>query len=277
MTNKIKAAFFDIDGTLVSFETHQVPSSTKRAIEELRQNGVKVFIASGRHINSIDKLPDMPFDGFVLINGTLAMSCSPSGATAAQASSPTLQGREIIYRKPIPQEDVHSWLDFLGREQHSTVFVYEDGLMLNFLDDVMKKIMDLLDFPMPPQGDLHLLRDKPIYQLITTLSDEEEQRLMKLLPHCKTTRWHPLFTDIINKDASKGLGIRAVLDHYGWTRDEIMAFGDGGNDIEMLDMAGVAIAMGNASADVKSHADYITESVDNDGISKALKHFGLIG
>lgn len=273
---KIKAVFFDIDGTLVSFDNHQVPESSRLAIEEMRRNGIKVFIASGRHVQSIDKLPDMKFDGFVLINGTLAMSAPMMGATAEEMSSPTLPGREVIYRKAIPQEDVHSWLKLLKREPHSTVFVYEESLMLNFLDDTMAQIMDLLDFPMPVTGDLDSLRDEKIYQIITTFTDEEEADIMQHLPHCKTTRWHPLFTDIINQDASKGLGIQAVLDNYGWSHDEVMAFGDGGNDIEMLDLVGTGIAMGNASDAVKSHADYITDSLEEDGVAKALRHFGLI-
>jgi len=235
-----------------------------------------VFIASGRHIQSIDKLPDMTFDGFVLINGTLAMSAPENGASALEMSRPSLPGREIIYRMPIQQEDIHSWLELLEKESHSTVFVYENGLMLNFLDNTMAQIMELLDFPMPKTGDLRQLKDEKIYQIITTFTDEEEKEIMKHLPHCKTTRWHPLFTDIINQDASKGLGIQAVLDRYGWSREEVMAFGDGGNDIEMLDMVGTGIAMGNASDAVKAHADYVTESLEENGVANALRHFGLI-
>jgi len=272
----IKAAFFDIDGTLVSFQTHLVPLGTRRAVEELRRRGVKVFISSGRHVDSIDKLPGMVFDGFVLINGSLAMTCPPEGATAAQMSSSALSGRKVIYRKPIPQGDIHSWLDFLEKEPHSTIMVSEEGLMINFLDEDMKGIMELLDFPIPSFGNLGQLRDRSICQLITTFRDEEEQRIMKHLPHCKTTRWHPLFTDIINAEASKGLGVQAVLDYFGWQKEEVIAFGDGGNDLEMLDLVGTSVVMGNASDDVKTHADYVTDSVDCDGIAKALRHYNLI-
>lgn len=70
--------------------------------------------------------------------------------------------------------------------------------------------------------------------------------------------------------------IKAVLDHHRWTRDEVMAFGDGGNDIEMPDLVGTSVVMGNASDMVKTHADYITDTLENDGVAKALRHFGLI-
>ena len=66
------------------------------------------------------------------------------------------------------------------------------------------------------------------------------------------------------------------LDENGLKREEIMAFGDGENDIDMLKFAGIGVAMGNASDEVKAAADYVTDSVDADGIAKALKHFGLI-
>ena len=59
-------------------------------------------------------------------------------------------------------------------------------------------------------------------------------------------------------------------------RSEIMAFGDGENDIDMLQFAGVGVAMGNADEKVKAMADYVTDTVENDGIEKALRHFGLI-
>lgn len=274
--NMIKAIFFDIDGTLVSFNTHKVPDSAREALVRLREKGIKTFIASGRHIASINNLPDLLFDGFVLINGTLAMTCPEGGATAVQMADPMLEGRTVVYRKPIPTEDIYSWLEFLKQESLSTVLVYEEDLTLNYINKEMSEIMDLLNFPKPEPGDLEALRDKKIYQIITTFTNEDEARIMTHLPHCKTTRWHPLFTDIINRDASKGLGIQALLDHYGWKREEIMAFGDGGNDIEMLDMAGLSVVLGNATDDVKAHGDFITDSVDDDGVSKALKHFELI-
>ena len=65
----IKAVFFDIDGTLVSFKTHVVPKSTLHAIELLKKKGIKVFIATGRHRRSINNLGDLEFDGYVTLNG----------------------------------------------------------------------------------------------------------------------------------------------------------------------------------------------------------------
>ena len=70
--------------------------------------------------------------------------------------------------------------------------------------------------------------------------------------------------------------MQQFLKEHGLEQSESMAFGDGENDMEMLRYAGIGVAMGNSSDKVKEAADYVTDSVDNDGIEKALLHFGLI-
>ena len=67
-----------------------------------------------------------------------------------------------------------------------------------------------------------------------------------------------------------------IIEYFGISLNETMAFGDGGNDISMLQHAGLGVAMGNAKEEVKQKADYVTTSVDEDGIANALKHFGII-
>lgn len=273
---QIKAIFFDIDGTLVSFDTHKVLDSTRRTLEQLRAKGIKIFIASGRHHASIDKLPGLTFDGFVLINGTLVMACGKEGATAEQLASGKAPGAQVVYRHPIPQEDVNQWLDFMHQEPKSTIMVGEEKLTINFFDDDMESIMELLDFPRPQIGDIDQTADKAVYQIITTFRSDDEEMIAEILPHCKPVRWHPLFTDIIERTGSKAIGIQALLKYYDIDLDEVMAFGDGGNDRDMLQMVGLGVAMGNAREEVKEIADYVTTSVDEDGITAAMRHFGIL-
>ena len=71
-------------------------------------------------------------------------------------------------------------------------------------------------------------------------------------------------------------GIDEIIRHFGIRLEETMAFGDGGNDVSMLRHAAIGVAMGNAVDEVKEHANYITTSVDEDGIANALKHFSVI-
>ena len=72
------------------------------------------------------------------------------------------------------------------------------------------------------------------------------------------------------------MGIQSVMEHYGLSPDEVMAFGDGENDLPMLRYAGIGVAMGSASDFVKSQADYVTGTVDELGILRALEHYGLV-
>ena len=115
-----------------------------------------------------------------------------------------------------------------------------------------------------------------ILQLTSFFKEEYETELMARIPTCTSGRWHPAFTDITAKGADKGEGIRVMAKHLGFDPQYTMAFGDGGNDSSMILTAGIGVAMGNAIDSLKQQADYITTSVDEDGILNALKHFKLI-
>lgn len=99
---------------------------------------------------------------------------------------------------------------------------------------------------------------------------------MAQLPDLSATRWHPNFADINVKGVSKAAGMKVMVDYFGLDISQTVAFGDGGNDIAMLRAAGIGVAMGNASDTVKSNADYVTVSVDEDGVAHALLELRLI-
>ena len=101
-------------------------------------------------------------------------------------------------------------------------------------------------------------------------------RLTPTVEQIAGTRWHPLFADVNVAGTSKATGLSLFADYYRVKVSEIMACGDGGNDIPMLKAAGIGVAMGNASEKVQSVADFVTDTVDNNGLYKVLKHFGVI-
>ena len=115
-----------------------------------------------------------------------------------------------------------------------------------------------------------------VLQVTSFCSSEHEQKLMERVGHCVSARWHPAFTDITADGADKGKGLAAMARHFGLDISETMAFGDGGNDISIIRRAGTGVAMGNAGDNVKAAADYVTTSVDDDGVMNALVHFGVI-
>lgn len=87
----------------------------------------------------------------------------------------------------------------------------------------------------------------------------------------------PLFADINVAGTSKATGLELFARVDGFTPAETMAFGDGGNDAAMLRAAGVGVAMGNGCEEALRAADYVTASVDDDGLRRAFEHFGIIG
>lgn len=257
----IKAVFFDIDGTLVSFQTHRMPDSTIKALEKLKTKGVKIFVATGRHISVINNLGDTQFDGYITMNGC----CCFAG------------NDEIIYKQSIPQPDVKSFIHYL-KEVNSIpcLFVEEHGISTNMINKEVEDVFSLLKFKTIPVKNVDYYSDKEIFQLSAFFTEDNEEEVMKSLPNCTTMRWYPSFTDIVATGVNKAIGVDKIGEYFGFSANEVIAFGDGGNDIDMLRHVKIGIAMGNADDEVKEAADYITDTVDNNGIEKALKYFNLI-
>ena len=259
----IKAIFFDIDGTLVSFQTHAIPESTLKALAELRERGIKIFIATGRPELLMKKaVGHLDFDGYLTLNGSYCFTAD----------------HEEIYKSPIPGEDIERLIDY--GHQHPEipfVFVHDDTWFITGINKAVEEVSELIQIDIPRPAPIESARGKDILQIMGYfMKDEDIEVFGKVLVNCTPMRWYPLFVDIIADGNSKSSGIDHIIAHYGIELEETMAFGDGGNDIPMLSHAGIGIAMGNAADEVKAAADYVTTTVDDDGILNALKHFGIL-
>lgn len=257
----VKAIFFDIDGTLVSFNTHRVPESTINALNLLREKGIKVFIATGRQFEAINNLGDLKFDAYITMNGSYCF----------------VDKQHIIYKKHIPEKDIHALINYAENiNSFPCFFVTENDSFGNYTNENTDKIFDQLNFPIPKIKPITEALNSKIYQVISFHNKEEEKRLLTYLPDCDATSWSPLFSDITPKGSSKQVGIDKILEYFNIPIEETMAFGDGGNDISMLSHVKTGIAMGNAESAVKQSAAHVTSSVDEDGIWNALKYFKII-
>lgn len=255
----IKAAFFDIDGTLVSFRTHAVSPGTVRAFRMLRAKGVRTFIATGR---PRCLLPDMPleFDGHVLMNGGF---CHMDG--------------KVLYKNPIAADDSQQWLRYAEHNGICTMVFTADDMFSNRHDDrVAQALCEEIKIDMPPLLPPEEMLSLEAYQFIAVMEPDRDAEVREMLPHCRLPRWHPHFGDLINGCNSKAVGIEHLLRHMGLCREECICFGDGANDIEMLEYCGIGVAMGNADDIVKEHADHVTTTVDDEGIEKALHTLAII-
>ena len=105
---------------------------------------------------------------------------------------------------------------------------------------------------------------------------EQEADIREKIPGCSITRWSRFGIDVLPGSGDKVAGIRKYLALQGISHEETIAFGDGENDIGMLQYAGIGVALGNAGEEVKAAADYVTADIDDDGVWKALEHFHII-
>ncbi|PJM79520.1 Cof-type HAD-IIB family hydrolase [Bifidobacterium scaligerum] len=262
----IKAVFFDIDGTLTSFVTHTVPVSTVEAIHRLQAEGIKVFICTGRAPSQMNVVLDtMPvtFDGIVAFNGQYCFD--NTGFFASQA---------------IDTDDIRIIINWLAAHPEVVCnFGEKDYVYFNHSNERLQATWKKLgktaptryfDDPMP-RAITH-----ETFQISPFIAAEQEAELVSLCSNIRGVRWHPDFTDLIPADGGKPRGIQRFMEHYGIAREQTMAFGDGGNDTDMLAFAGIGVAMGNATAEPKAAADYITDDVDHDGVLNALLHWGVL-
>lgn len=257
----IKAVFFDIDGTLVGFKSHVVPPSAVEAIEELRRRGIKVFIATGRHLQFIDNLGELQFDGYITLNGSYCYA-----------------GRDkVIFQRCIPAEDIHKLICFQEeQEPFPCIFVRENDSFLNNRSSEVEEMSRMVNFPCPPVKNIREADKEDVFQLLAFFTPEQEARIMPVLANCEATRWTSLFADVVPAGSNKRVGMQKILEYFGISCEETMAFGDGGNDIPMLTYANIGVAMGGSAPEVCRAADFVTRSVDEDGVMFALRHFGLI-
>ncbi len=255
----IKAAFFDIDGTLMDHSIGQIPSDTKEGLAELQRNGVKIFTSTGRHLLELQELgvTELAFDGHVLLNGQICLD----------------KEEQLIDACAIPEEDMQGALRWFDEMELPVAFVEQKQIYINFINDRVRKTQADISSELPKTGRFD---GNPVY-LVNVFADEADvNRVLADMPHCRMTRWNPYGVDIIAAGNSKAKGMERVLRYYGIDREEIIAFGDGENDMEMLRFAGIGVAMENADPEVKEIADYVTDSVGEGGITHALQHFKLI-
>lgn len=251
----IKAVFFDIDGTLLSFKTHRLSEGTIRAFEELHNRGILTFISTGRPRQIIPQMP-VSFDGYITMNGGYVFV-----------------GDEVLFKRPIPQQSAEKWLRYAQEQGITTLTFMPDAICINKQDPVVTAMRAQLDFEMLDVWSLDRTLGREVCQFIVIQPQDKDAQLLAMLPDCSLPRWHPAFSDLIAKENSKAVGMQKIMDRFGIQREETMAFGDGGNDVEMLRFAGIGVAMGNASDEVKKEADYVTTDVDNEGIWNALQKF----
>ena len=255
----IKAIFFDIDGTLVSHALSDIPAGVLEAFSLLQRKGIRLFLATGRHRSEFKSLPlhDYPFDGYVTQTGQICYD----------------RDFKPVYEEPLPQADTQTLAGLFADKEIPIVLLNRDNLYINFVNDTVIRTQAAIHTPVPEISDY---RGEGLFGATVFGDAGQIASLAARLPGCRESRWNPNASDIVLKKAGKVSGIKKMLERYGIAPSETMAFGDGENDLDMIRFAQIGIAMGNAAEVLKQYCDYVTASVDDDGIRKALARYRLL-
>lgn len=277
----IKAVFFDIDGTLLN-DRKTIQKSTRRAILDLKERGILVGVATGRGPGFVEPfLENLGLDFAVCYNGQYIFSRD-----------------KIFYENKLSKSLLYRIIHYAGSKRREISLGTASGLVGSRIINMgTSKIGQIVAVTVPkrfaktvqhsfkhiirrlkPQNyeALKTIAKESIYQVVLIATKDETKNLQEKFPEIKVTRSSPYSADLISANQSKIKGIQRLGKLFDFELTEVMAFGDSDNDIEMLSGVGVGVAMGNADEMVKAIAHHIASTNNNDGIAKALAHYGLV-
>lgn len=255
----IKMIFFDIDGTLIEMGKKQMTPRMEETLIQLKEKGILLCIATGRPLKEVPSFERVQFDAYLTFNGSYC--CNQE---------------EVIYANPILPEDVEQVLRNAANRQRYVALATLHEMGANGKDTNLEEYFAHANQIIEVAKDFDQLRLQPVYQMMISASPDEYGSFTANTRNVTMTSWSTKAADIIPANGGKGAAVEKMLAYYGISPDEAMAFGDGKNDIELLQTVGMGVAMGNASDEVKRHADAVCLSVDQDGIYHYCKHQKLI-
>lgn len=254
-----KILFFDVDGTLYD-STKQLPASAKAALLEARNNGYELAIATGRAPFMIESLLDeLDINTYVTFNGQYVV----------------YQG-EVVYANGVDKETLSQIVAF-GQARNEPVVFLDDKQMIASVDDNdrVAESLNTLEFPYPNLDSSYYMQND-VYQTLIFIEEKDEELYQQKFPEVQFVRWHKYCCDILPKGGSKAAGIEKLLAKMNLTMEDAIAFGDGLNDVEMLEAVGVGVAMGNGHDKAKAVATHIADHVDADGLAKIMRELKII-
>lgn len=266
MSQDKKILFFDIDGTLITNDNRKLfPESARRAIKMARENGHMTFINSGRVLVNIeDNIRDAGFDGYVCGCGTYIYA---DGRVLLH--NELKQERCVEIAKKARECGMMAIFEHTGHTAYDKEAEGEGNKeILDYFRSMNRKLIDDIESP-------EFIFDKLAAWYNPNTSDVEIfKEFVKKDFNC--IQREGSFLEVVPKGFSKATGIKFILDYYDIPLSNAYVFGDSNNDIEMLQYVPNSIAMGVSSPEVLAIASYQTDTVLNDGIYKAMEHFGVI-
>lgn len=245
---EIKIVFFDIDGTLVDMDKKQISEKTLETLHRLKEKNVILCIATGRPALNLPVFKDL-FDVFLTFNGSYCFN-----------------NEHIIFSNPLDKEDVQRIIKNATAIGRPVSVATKERMVSNGKD------RDLIDYyafakrEVEVEDEFDVIARQEVYQMMMGGREEEYSNILEGVQGARITAWWDRAVDIIPSDGGKGRGVEAILEYYHLNKEDAVAFGDGNNDIELLQSVGHGVAMGNASERLKAVANDICGHVAEDGI-----------
>lgn len=262
---KYKLIALDLDGTLKNSQNKITPK-TKEALIQVQKLGVKIVLASGRPTpglrHEVAELELEKYEGYTL---------SFNGARIVNAKT-----KETVFEQTLTIEEAKKGYD-RAKEYGLACITYQDDILITediddeyvyaeaYLNDIQKKKVDSFKDSLKDPIHKVLLTGKPEY--VGTIEEEFKQPFQGSLSIYRSA---PFFIEIMAKGIDKAASLDRLAKSLGIKQEEVMAFGDGYNDLSMIEYAGCGVAMANAVEGVKERANIITLSHDEDGIAYTL-------
>ncbi len=257
-----KLVILDIDGTIVP-HGKSVSNATKDAIQQLRDKKMEVVIATGRAPYFAEEVVrETEVNSMVYFNGAYVSH----------------EGKEI-YRNAI-EKQVLKKVHLLSEENHHPL-TFLGGTSFKVTDQKHPYVREAFhhDPWIPELAPPFYWMEEDIYQMFLHCDQDEESCYQTKIPELDFRRWTSAGArtcDVNLSNSNKAVGLTKLLERLGIAPDEAIAFGDGLNDMEMLSLVGMGVAMGSAREVVKKTADMVTLSAEEDGVRYGLEQLGLI-
>lgn len=254
-----KIVFFDVDGTLIDYSKGVISATTITAIHQLLDKGIKVVAATGRPLSMCTELQQLGIDTFITANGAYA------------------KHQETVIFSSVLNRNITEAIQEYAKQKDNALSFFTETLTMNGIQNTstLRALQQTLSLHDYPEVDPFII-EKDIYLMCLYAEHHVVEEYKAAFPHLLFEQWHPTIANVLQREASKAIAAKAVLEYFGFKPEEAIAFGDGENDIELLGLAGFGVAMGNGSDKLKRAADFVTKDCDKDGIAFALKDLQLI-
>lgn len=255
----IKIVFYDIDGTLIDPATRCMSPKTIQTIHSLRQKGILQCIVTGRPRASLPDFGDLRFDAMVTFNGSFCYTDD-----------------QVIYSNPIDPADVKVILQNAAALGRPVSIAVKDRLAANGIEPDLADYYRLCNLVLTVAEDFSSACQEDIYQIMLGCRESDHAAIIQGASNVQLAISWDRAVDVIPKISGKGRAVQKILSYFQLDASQALAFGDGRNDIEMLQAVGTGIAMGNAAEPLKEIADDICAPVSQDGIYRYFAERGLI-